>query len=63
MKTCSSCGVEWIYKTGIDIKDHWHEFNGVMFCEQCYADGNADEIAMSEFEKILKENDSGHQPS
>ena len=43
MKTCDSCGVEWIYKTGIDMKDHWYEFNGVMFCQQCYADGNADE--------------------
>jgi len=68
LKTCDSCGVEWVHKTGVDIKDHWHEYfmpdtNSIMFCEQCHADGKADEIAMENFERALKENDSGHQPS
>ena len=62
-KTCDSCGVEWVHTTGVDIKDHWHEFNGMTFCEQCHADGKTDEIAMEDFEKVLKENDSGHRPS
>ena len=62
-KTCDSCGVEWVYKTGVDIKDHWYEFNGMTFCGQCYAEGNADELAMEDFAKSLKENDSGHRPS
>ena len=63
LKTYDSCGVEWVHQTGIDRKDHWHECNGMMFCSKCYDDGNADEIAMNEFERVLKENDSGHQPS
>ena len=63
MKTCDSCGVEWIYKTGVDIKDHWYEYKGIMFCEQCYTEGNADDLAMEDFERVLKEHDSGHQPS
>ena len=63
LKTCDSCGVEWVHKTGVDIKDHWYEHNGMMFCGQCYADGNADGLAMEDFEKVLKENDSGHRPS
>ena len=66
--TCDSCGVEWVHKTGVDIKDHWYEYimsdsDSIMFCEQCHADGKADEIAMEDFEKVLKENDSGHQPA
>ena len=63
LKTCDSCGVEWVHQIGIDIKDHWHEFNGTMFCSECYDDGKADEIAMENFEKALKENDSGHRPA
>jgi len=63
LKTCDSCGVEWVHQTGIDIKDHWHEFNEMMFCSECYDDGKADEIAMENFEKALKENDSGHRPA
>ena len=63
MAKCDSCGVEWIHKNGVNIKDHWYELNGMMFCEQCYNDGNADEIAMNEFEQLLKENDWGHRPS
>ena len=62
-KTCDSCGVEWVYKTGVDIKDHWYEYDEIMFCGQCHADGKADEVAMEDFEKVLKENDSGHRPS
>ena len=61
--TCHSCGVEWVHKTGVDIKDHWYEHNGMMFCGQCYADGNADDLAMEDFETVLKEHDSGHRPS
>jgi hypothetical protein len=46
MTTCDSCGVEWVQKSGIDIKDHWYEYimsdtDSIMFCEQCHADGNA----------------------
>ena len=37
MKTCDSCGVEWIYKTGVDIKDHWHELmDGSVLCQECF---------------------------
>ena len=61
--TCDSCGVQWVHKIGVDIKDHWYEFNRMMFCGQCHDDGNADEIATSEFEQILKENDWRHQPA
>jgi len=61
--TCGSCEVEWVHETGVDIKDHWYEFNSIMFCEQCHADGKADDLAMENFEKSLKENDSGHQPA
>jgi len=63
LKTCDSCGVEWVHKTGVDIKDHWYEYSGMTFCGQCYADGKADDLAMEDFEKVLKENDSGHRPS
>ena len=71
--TCGSCGVEWIHKTDIDIKDYWYEYipdyfwfpnaDSIMFCEQCHADGKSEEFAMEVFEKHLKENDSGHQPA
>ena len=66
--TCDSCGVEWVHKTGVDIKDYWYEYimsdaDSIMFCEQCHADGKAEEFAMEVFEKDLKENDSGHQPA
>jgi len=66
--TCDSCGVEWIDKTGVDIKDHWYEYimsdsDSIMFCEQCHADGKADDLAMDKFEQLLKENDWGHRPS
>ena len=64
--TCDSCGVEWIHKTGVNIKDHWHimsDTDSIMFCEQCHADGKADDLAMDRFERLLKENDWGHQPS
>ena len=66
--TCGSCGVEWVHKTGVDIKDYWYEYimsdaDSIMFCEQCHADGKSEEFAMEVFEKDLKENDSGHQPA
>ena len=46
LKTCDGCGVEWVHKTGVDIKDHWYEHtmsdtDSIMFCEECHADGNA----------------------
>ena len=68
LKTCDSCGVEWVHKTGVDIKDYWYTYimsdtNSIIFCEQCHADGKADEVAMEDFERVLKEHDSGHQPS
>ena len=47
---------------------YWYTYimsdtHSIMFCEQCHADGKADEIAMEDFERVLKEHDSGHQPS
>ena len=50
MKTCDSCGVEWVYKTGVDIKDHWYEYGSIMFCEQCHSDGKL----MNSLWRILK---------
>ena len=39
LKTCDSCGVEWVHKTGVDIKDYWYTYimsdtNSIIFCEQ-----------------------------
>ena len=63
MKTCDSCGVEWVYKTGVDIKDHWYEYGSIMFCEQCHSDGKADELAMEKFEKKLEQYKLGNKPT
>ena len=58
MISCDGCGVQWVHKAGIDIKDHWHEMNGLMLCPQC-----TEEQDEQDFEESLKEEDWGHQPS
>jgi len=58
MISCDSCGVQWIYKVGDDVKNHWHRLKGILLCEKCYEEQNEDD-----FEKSLKERDWGHQPS